>query len=109
MGSEAKAPPERWLYKLTALLHDPPDKAPAIRGHEERARALLEVALGGLQAPGDAWDRAKEADRLASAADRVNFPQGTEAYWTTRRAVLTHPLAGTALDLGHLGYHLAGN
>ncbi|RLI07301.1 type III-B CRISPR-associated protein Cas10/Cmr2, partial [Candidatus Bathyarchaeota archaeon] len=91
----------RWAAKITALLHDPPDKPFAIAGHKERARALLRIALGREPTAGE-WECAKRADQIASAADRVNFPQGSEAYWHRERAVLTHPLAGRALDLRSL-------
>ncbi len=35
-----------WRDVLIAYLHDPPDKAMKIRGHETRARKYLRVALG---------------------------------------------------------------
>jgi CRISPR-associated protein Cmr2 len=96
---------DRWSRKIVALLHDPPDKPFAISGHVERADALRQVALG-RNVESDESDRAKRADHIASAADRVDFPEKDaqseylEAYWHKREAVLTHPLAGRALDLG---------
>lgn len=91
----------RWSRKIAALLHDPPDKPFGIMGHEGRGAELRRIALGRDAPPGEA-DTARQADWIASAADRVDFPQGTEAYWHTAKAVLMHPLAGRELDLGWL-------
>lgn len=91
----------RWSRKIAALLHDPPDKALGITGHQERAAELQRVALG-RDATTEEADMAKRADWIASAADRVDFPQDTEAYWHTEKAMLTHPLAGHELDLGSM-------
>ncbi len=92
---------DRWARKIVALLHDPPDKPFSIGRHEERANELVEIALGQA-ANEDEAKRAERADRIASAADRVDFPEGAEAYWCSEKAVLTHPLSGRNLDLGSL-------
>lgn len=91
----------RWSRKIVALLHDPPDKAFGIADHKDRAAELQRLALG-RDAVSDETKRAERADQIASAADRVNFPKGMEAYWHEEKAVLTHPLAGRSLDLGLL-------
>jgi len=91
----------RWARKIVALLHDPPDKALGIAGHKERARELQQIALG-REATTEEARTAEQADQIASAADRVDFPEGSEAYWHTEKAVLIHPLAGRELDLGSL-------
>ncbi len=91
----------RWSRKIVALLHDPPDKVFGIAGHEGRAAELRHIALG-RDASIEEVHIARQADWIASAADRVDFPQDTEAYWRTENAVLTHPLAGRNLDLGSL-------
>ncbi len=96
---------DRWSRKIVALLHDPPDKPFAISGHEGRANELVQIALGRT-ADADEANRAKRADWIASAADRVDFPEKDAqgeylaAYWQKQQAVLTHPLAGRDLDLG---------
>ncbi len=91
----------RWTQKIAALLHDPPDKPFAIAEHGERAAELQFIALGRPATP-EERRRSEGADRIASAADRVDFPQGSEAYWHQGKAILTHPLAGRGLDLGRL-------
>jgi CRISPR-associated protein Cmr2 len=92
----------RWSRKIAALLHDPPDKPFGIAGHKDRAAELQRIALK-RDAGTDEVRRAERADRIASAADRVNFPEGTETFWHQQEAVLTHPLAGRELGLGSLG------
>lgn len=91
----------RWSRKIVALLHDPPDKVFGVAGHKDRASELQRIALEREPAT-DEIDRAEQADWIASAADRVNFPEGTEVFWSRQRAALTHPLAGRSLDLGLL-------
>lgn len=91
----------RWSRKIAALLHDPPDKPFSIAGHKERAAELQRLALK-RDADTDEVRRAERADWIASAADRVNFPEGTETFWHQQEAVLTHPLAGRELGLGLL-------
>ncbi len=61
------SPPNYWEVKLCALLHDPPFKVLGIRAHERAAQELrssLGLSDSGL-------DRVREADWLASAADRT--------------------------------------
>jgi|Deesub1362A_J573_1020465.scaffolds.fasta_scaffold01016_13 CRISPR-associated protein Cmr2 len=96
---------DRWARKIVALLHDPPDKPFGIERHRQRAEELQRKALG--RAPEEEeTHRAERADRIASAADRVDLPekdaQGEylEAYWHRKQAVLIHPLAGRELELG---------
>lgn len=91
----------RWSRKIAALLHDPPDKPFGIAGHKERAAELQRLALK-RDADTDEVRRAERADWIASAADRVNFPEGTGTFWHQQEAVLTHPLAGRELCLGSL-------
>jgi CRISPR-associated protein Cmr2 len=91
----------RWYRKIAALLHDPPDKPFAIGGHVGRGAELRRIALG-KDAPGEDVEAAKHADWIASAADRVDFPERTEAYWHTAEAVLMHPLAGREVSLDSL-------
>lgn len=60
-----------WKRKLHAFLHDPPDKAMEIHGHQERAASLMSQA--GIR---DADIDDREADRAAASADRIPFPKG---------------------------------
>jgi len=92
---------DRWMRKLAAFLHDPPDKPFDLVGHRGRAASLQQAALG--RSPmADESHRADQADYIASAADRVDFPVGAEAFWQQQAAVLIHPLAGRTLNLGSL-------
>jgi len=64
-----------WQRKIIALLHDPPDKVLGIRDHEKRARELVQKALKlPEEVLEEKWKKAKEADRIASALDRIPFP-----------------------------------
>lgn len=92
-----------WRLKVAAFLHDPPQKALLLgRGmpHEPAARDLIRRALGA-DVPDDIWQRAKTGDRIAAAADRIDFPADTQTFWW-RRPVLRHPLSGSVFDLGNL-------
>jgi len=87
----------RWTRKIVALLHDPPGKALVLRSgphtsHAELAEALQRIAL---RRPADDAEKqpATKGDHIASAADRMNFPAGTEGYWDHVAPMLTHPLA----------------
>ena len=87
-----------WQRKIQALLHDPPNKALNIKGHEAEAQAWAQkLGIGKLN------DKDfKAADWIASAADRLNFP----SYWSIgganfrNKPYLTHPLTGKKLNLG---------
>jgi CRISPR-associated protein Cmr2 len=83
-----------WLLKINALLHDPPNKPFNIKNHEGTAQALsqsLNISLGKHDF--------KQADWIASAADRLNFP-GYQHIGGADFSYLTHPLAGVRLNLG---------
>ncbi|CDM67155.1 type III-B CRISPR-associated protein Cas10/Cmr2 [Pyrinomonas methylaliphatogenes] len=100
----------RWTLKIIAFLHDPPGKALVLRSaphtpHDKLAEELQCIALGHPATEDEKRERATEkkratkADHIASAADRVNFPGGTTAYWDQGDQVgpkLTHPLAAEA-------------
>ncbi len=91
----------RWALKIVALLHDPPDKSFGIAGHRNRALELQRIALG-RDPTEEELTRVEQADHIASAADRVDFPTGSEAYWHQEMAILTHPLSGRRLDPGKI-------
>lgn len=88
-----------WLLKINALLHDPPIKPFNIKGHETQASQFakcLNIKLNKQDF--------KEADWIASAADRLNFPSynsnsigGADFI---KKPYLTHPLSGESLNLG---------
>lgn len=61
-----------WLHKTKAFLHDPPDKALHIPGHEERANDLL--AAAGLVGSSLSKDEYQQADMIASGMDRATLP-----------------------------------
>ncbi len=82
--------PELAERKLAAFLHDPPQKPFVLgRGHEQYAAAILEALTGRATIP----ESARQADHLASAADRPNFPASTPAVDFGREPALTHPLS----------------
>jgi CRISPR-associated protein Cmr2 len=81
-----------WRDILVAYLHDPPDKALQIRGHEARARSYLRIALGDSVSEAELKD---PSDPLASVAERLPAPR-----WETLtvsceqgRFLTRHPLS----------------
>lgn len=89
-----------WDEKLAAYLHDPPDKALRIPGHEERSRRLLDI-LGPLPQPDPGLIRM--ADQTAAGMDRTQLP-GHSARADLNgsidflgRPLLTHPTAREAV------------
>lgn len=88
-----------WDEKLSAYLHDPPDKALRIPGHQERSQALREV-LGPLPLPDP--DLLRRADTIAAGMDRTTLPgydrdasqDGSVDF--SAQPVLTHPTAERA-------------
>ena len=56
---------------LVAFLHDPPDKAIQIQGHEARARGYLRVALGDTVSEAELKD---VSDSMAAIAERLPAP-----------------------------------
>lgn len=66
-----RADADYWDHKLSNYLHDPPDKALSIPGHEARSRLLTEV-LGSLPAPDPEVYR--RADGIAAGMDRALLP-----------------------------------
>lgn len=62
--------PTYWRRKLSACLHDSPDKVISIVDHEGRAKALAQA--DGFQ-PEETTR--KSADIAASAADRLPWPK----------------------------------
>ncbi len=83
-----------WNHKVKAFLHDPPDKAIHIPGHEARANRLLDAL--GIQASLDPAEY-KAADIIASGMDRAVLPgyspdaQKNGAIDFCRHPAVTHP------------------
>jgi len=95
--------PPDWDLLTTAFLHDPPDKALDIRGHERRAVRYLEAALGrSVDAAGVKQD-AGLADRLAAIAERLPMPtagrDGERAVSVRDGLQLNHPLGGVTTSI----------
>ncbi len=93
-----------WLHKTKAFLHDPPDKAIHIPGHEERTNDLL-AALGINSSLSK--DEYQQADIIASGMDRSNLPGYNPKDETRNGAInfsespqLTHPTgSGEAIKI----------
>lgn len=89
------------IKKIQALLHDPPEK-PIILGrigHESRAKQIMEQLIDEAKIPDDV----RNADHIASAADRINLPKKDD--FTTdflKSPIIVHPLSGKAFDLKSL-------
>ncbi|GIW97292.1 MAG: hypothetical protein KatS3mg111_0625 [Pirellulaceae bacterium] len=86
--------------RLVAWLHDPPDKALEIRGHEARAARYLTVALGDEVTTDEL--RHHLGDQRASATERLAAPRwdaDNRATLVTRDCLeVKHPLSGESLD-----------
>ncbi len=84
-----------WRNKLLAFLHDPPHKPFDVAGHEQ-ARGAMVRHLQLSEKEMEAWR--KQADGLASAADRYPFPAAgaLTVDWKREGGLqFHHPLAGT--------------
>lgn len=81
------------IKKIQALLHDPPEKALILGkvGHEERASNLMRI----IKESASITNETKDADHIASASDRINFPKDIEAKADfPKEPVVVHPLSG---------------
>lgn len=93
-----------WRLKVHAFLHDPPEKALILfeGGHAACGRELAERLVG--PAPDGAEAAIRDADHLASAADREAFLRGAPDLRWSARPMLRHPLSGDEIDLGRWGW-----
>ncbi len=88
-----------WNHKVKAFLHDPPDKAIQIPGHEMRANLLLDAL--GIQSSLDPAEY-KQADIIASGMDRAVLPgfsrdpQKNGAIDFCEHSAITHPSGNDA-------------
>ncbi len=92
--------PEYWRRKLSAFLHDSPDKVISLVDHEDRARSLAQVE--GF-APSELARKA--TDHAASAADRLPWPVSKLGDQVLCRSefdaadnAFKHPLGGAAIQ-----------
>ena len=87
-----------WKYKLANYLHDPPDKALGIPGHEARSRDLCDL----LNLPTPDKNEYQRADQIASGMDRTCLPGYSDdqakngAIDFLQHPVLTHPTGAQA-------------
>lgn len=89
---------ETIIKKIQALLHDPPEKALILGkvGHEERAVTLMKKIEGSTTITAET----KDADHIASASDRINFPKDIEgAVDFSKEPVVIHPLSGKEFEI----------
>lgn len=102
MNNLFKQDTDYWNHKVKAFLHDPPDKAIQIPGHEERANRLLDAL--GIQSTLDPKEY-KQADIVASGMDRAvlpgysSEPQKNGAIDFCEHPAITHP-SGSDGQLG---------
>lgn len=92
-----------WEDLLQAFLHDPPDKALDIRGHEARAARYASTALGEGVDTQTLKREASVADQLAAIAERLPMPtagrEGERAVGVSPEQTIEirHPLSGSPL------------
>lgn len=90
---------------LTVFLHDPPDKALDIRGHERRARRYLSVVLGEDIGRQEAKFQAQLPDQLAAIIERVPMPTPGADYSRAigpqegGHFIINHPLSAARREL----------
>lgn len=96
--------PVDWEKLLLAYLHDPPDKALDIRGHEARAAANARIAFGDEVEKERFKSEAGAADALASIVERFPMPtagrQGERAVGPEGQTLrIFHPLSAQSRTL----------
>lgn len=100
MSNLTPTPAEYWKRKLSAYLHDSPDKVLDIADHERRARTLAQTE--GFETTETAR---KNADFAASAADRLPWPKSKVGNQVICRSefnasdkALHHPLGKSVIN-----------
>ncbi len=89
-----------WEDLLLSYLHDPPDKALDIRGHERRAARYASAALGYEVTATEIHAGSRLEDQLASIAERLPMPtagrSGERAVGVDEkgRLEIRHPISG---------------
>jgi CRISPR-associated protein Cmr2 len=89
-----------WEQVLLSYLHDPPDKALDIRGHEGRAAGLATLAFGREITREGLHRDTRTEDQLGSVAERLPMPNPGTSYERAVRPedaslLVSHPLSGT--------------
>lgn len=92
-----------WEDLLLAWLHDPFDKALAVRGHESRAARYASAVLGRAVSRGSLHRLAARADRTAAIVERPPAPtagaDGERAVGPADGLRLAHPMSGACVEL----------
>ncbi|MEA3240156.1 MAG: hypothetical protein U9P37_01035, partial [Pseudomonadota bacterium] len=100
-----------WNNKVKNFLHDPPDKALQIPGHEKRSNLLFDAL--GISATLQAEDY-RDEDRIAAGMDRVVLPgysadaKKNGAVDFLENPVITHPLGDNEFLTINLPENLQG-
>ncbi len=87
-----------WTNKFISYIHDPFDKMMELRGHEERAKAIIKEF--GEQVPNKDASIWKISDGIASGFERGTFPGYSENPREngfidfSKEPVITHPIQG---------------
>ena len=94
---------EFWKRKLLAFLHDPPCKPLDLYKHEEIAWQFCR-GENISEDEKELFNSIKDADHMASAADRMSFKRGACSNKFTGKSGQTfkHPLCGTELIMDNL-------
>ncbi|MEN6545112.1 MAG: type III-B CRISPR-associated protein Cas10/Cmr2 [Armatimonadia bacterium] len=92
---------EFWARKIAAYLHDPPDKAICVPGHQTRSKNLTQTAAASPDRPTrgqvERWqEEAGSGDRNSGAADRLCLDALPEVNWD---GWVVHPLSGQRWQL----------
>ena len=98
-----KSDQEFWKRKLLAFLHDPPCKPLDLRRHEEIAWQFCK-GENISEEEKELFNSIKDADHMASAADRMSFKRSVCSNKFTGKPGQTfkHPLCGTELQMNNL-------
>jgi CRISPR-associated protein Cmr2 len=94
-----------WNDLLLAYLHDPPDKALDIRGHEKRAERYAQVAMDEPIRRQKLHEWTQTEDQLASIYERLPMPKAGEGGeraagpHSDGTVLVSHPLSGRPLEL----------
>jgi CRISPR-associated protein Cmr2 len=97
--------PTDWEDVLLSYLHDPPDKATDIRGHEGRAALLAGIALRREVGREGMHRETRTEDQFGSVSERLPMPtagdKGERAVGPEDgRLIIYHPLSGAPALLG---------
>lgn len=92
-----------WKNKFIAYIHDPFDKVMELRGHEDRAKAIIKAF--GEQVPNRDANIWKISDGIASGFERGTFPGYSDDSHKNgfidfaQKPVITHPIQGGHIQI----------